>query len=236
MKTYIAAFLLTAVTITTAHANVLVPDGLQPGDMYHLVFVTEGTRDATSTDIADYNAFVQAEAERPGAITENFGIEWFAIGSTATVDARDNAVVEAPVYLLDGLTEVESDPYGFFIYDFQFKYLATGGPPVFVLSGSQDDGIASHGEALGDPNPRYTNPDWFDTFGFAGFPMPADTLGHMYALSKKLTMPIREPTTIIPGDSNLDMQFSTDDIIAVLAAGVLVQRDVEFRRVRCLAG
>ena len=55
---------------------------LNPGDTYHLVFVTEGTRDATSTDIADYNAFVKAEAERPGATTENLGINWFAIGST----------------------------------------------------------------------------------------------------------------------------------------------------------
>ena len=57
--------------------------------MYHLVLVTEGTRDATSSDIADYNAFVQAEAERDGAVTQNFGIDWFVIASTATVHARD---------------------------------------------------------------------------------------------------------------------------------------------------
>ena len=102
MGIHIAAIVAIAVATASARATVVVPDGLQAGDMYHLVFVTEGTRDATSIDIADYNAFVQAEAERSGATTENFGIDWFAIGSTAMVDARDNAVVEAPVYLLDG--------------------------------------------------------------------------------------------------------------------------------------
>lgn len=83
----------TVLAATSARAEVFVPPGLNPGDEYHLVFVTEGTRDATSHDIADHNAFVQAEAEREGATTEDFGIHWFAIGSTATVNARDNALV-----------------------------------------------------------------------------------------------------------------------------------------------
>ena len=32
----------------------VVPDGVFPGETYHYAFVTSGTRDATSTDIADY--------------------------------------------------------------------------------------------------------------------------------------------------------------------------------------
>jgi len=32
-------------------ALVVVPTGLNPGDQYRLVFVTDGTRDATSTNI-----------------------------------------------------------------------------------------------------------------------------------------------------------------------------------------
>ena len=79
-----------------------MPDGLSRGDTYHLAFVTSGTRDATSTDIADYNTFVQNEAQRAGAITKDWGIQWFAIGSTATKNAHDNAEVRAPVYMLDG--------------------------------------------------------------------------------------------------------------------------------------
>ena len=50
------------VTLGTASAVqaaiVTVPTGLNPGDQYRLVFVTSGTRDATSTNIADYNTFV----------------------------------------------------------------------------------------------------------------------------------------------------------------------------------
>ena len=39
-----------------------VPTGLNGGDQYRLVFVTSTTRDATSSDIADYNAFVNYAA------------------------------------------------------------------------------------------------------------------------------------------------------------------------------
>jgi prepilin-type N-terminal cleavage/methylation domain-containing protein len=79
------------------------PPGLQLGDVYHWMFVTHGTRDATSADIADYNAFVMAEAALNPALTgTNQGVQWYVIGSTATVHARDNAFVQGPVYLLDG--------------------------------------------------------------------------------------------------------------------------------------
>ena len=103
----LGAAVLVAMGALAARAQELLPKGLEPGDMYHLIFVTEGKRDPSSADIADYNAFVQAEATRPGALTEESGIDWFAIGSTATVNARDNAVVAGPVYLLDGLTKVD---------------------------------------------------------------------------------------------------------------------------------
>ena len=58
----------------------LVPAGLNPGDTYQLVFVTAGGHNAYSTpDIGVYNAFVQAQAELFGSITENYGIHWHAI-------------------------------------------------------------------------------------------------------------------------------------------------------------
>jgi hypothetical protein len=50
--------LTTAVMLLSAGAAsadiITQPVGLNPGDEYHLAFVTSGTRDATSTDIADY--------------------------------------------------------------------------------------------------------------------------------------------------------------------------------------
>jgi len=69
----------------------------QTGDTYHLVFVTFGTHNGISTDIGVYNAFVQAAADAAG-IGATESVTWYAIGSTVTVDAKDNAVVSAPVY------------------------------------------------------------------------------------------------------------------------------------------
>jgi hypothetical protein len=85
-----------------ALAGIFVPPQLSPGDTFHLAFITEGYRDARSVFIEDYNTFVNAEARRAGAITENFDIAWYAMASTASIAARDNARVDGPVYLLDG--------------------------------------------------------------------------------------------------------------------------------------
>ncbi len=60
-----------------------------PGDFYRLAFVTSTTRDAVPTDIADYNAFVTATAEAVPELLA-LGTTWSVIGSTASVDARDN--------------------------------------------------------------------------------------------------------------------------------------------------
>ncbi|MCB1749547.1 MAG: PEP-CTERM sorting domain-containing protein [Gammaproteobacteria bacterium] len=108
MKRRWTASLLAIATLSfTLPAAAALPDpvadfNLAPGTVYHWAFVTDGVRDATSTSIADYNAFVTAEANRPGALTAGLGVEWYAIASTATVDARDNAVVEGLVLLLNG--------------------------------------------------------------------------------------------------------------------------------------
>ena len=40
----------------------LRPPGVEAGDMFRLLFVSSGTRDATSADIAVYNGFVQGAA------------------------------------------------------------------------------------------------------------------------------------------------------------------------------
>ncbi len=69
-------------------APITIPTGLNVGDQYRLVFLTAAATTASSTNIADYNAFVQAQADASGLSA--LGTTWTAIGSTATVDARDN--------------------------------------------------------------------------------------------------------------------------------------------------
>ena len=91
-------------TFTTLSAQAItVPVGVNPGETYQLVFFTAGTTDALSTDIADYNSFVQSEAALNPALTgTDIGVTYTIIGSTSSVNANTNAAVTAPVYLIDG--------------------------------------------------------------------------------------------------------------------------------------
>ena len=63
-------------------------------------------RDALSTDIADYNTFVQTRAKAGhSAITDAMGDQFKVLGSTAAVDARDNTGTTGagvPIYWLNG--------------------------------------------------------------------------------------------------------------------------------------
>ena len=68
----------------------LIPSGLNAGDRFRLLFRTSTTRDATSTDIADYDAFVQTAASNGHADIRSHGAAFRVLGSTADVDARDN--------------------------------------------------------------------------------------------------------------------------------------------------
>jgi len=73
------------------------------GDTFHLLFVTStGGRNADSPDIGVYNQFVNTVAEGTGSAIAGYGVTWFVISSTPTVDARDNALISGPVYGLDG--------------------------------------------------------------------------------------------------------------------------------------
>ncbi|NCS23878.1 MAG: PEP-CTERM sorting domain-containing protein [Microcystis aeruginosa BS13-02] len=101
-----------------AQAFQLIPPGLNPGDKYRLVFVTDGTRNATSMNIADYNTFVNDEAHNSTTLNTAFtsaginptSIIWKVIGSTSpgtSFDAISNthtdiSDVSVPFYTLDG--------------------------------------------------------------------------------------------------------------------------------------
>lgn len=93
------------------HDSPLIPPGLGPGDSFHLVFATQGrtNRDGGGGEdnfpISHWNAFVtkEAAASTVTALQPHLAaILWEAIVSTTTVNARDNALVSAPVYRLDG--------------------------------------------------------------------------------------------------------------------------------------
>ena len=94
-----------------ADAITLVPTDLNPGDTYHLVFLTSTTIDATSPFISDYDSFVQDVADNAGTgIGSSEGFTWRAIVSTpgTATNAIDHVVQSGPVYRLDD-TRVAND-------------------------------------------------------------------------------------------------------------------------------
>jgi hypothetical protein len=70
-------------------AGIIIVPNVPAGSQYRLVFVTSGARDAKSSNIDDYNSFVQAQANLSLDLAA-LNTTWTAIGSTLTIDARDN--------------------------------------------------------------------------------------------------------------------------------------------------
>ena len=85
----------------------LIPSGLTAGTKFRLLFLTESGHSPTSTDIADYNTYVQAQAAGGHADIQDYS-SWFRVlGSTATTAARDNTETTssdtaAAIYWLNG--------------------------------------------------------------------------------------------------------------------------------------
>ena len=125
-------------------------DDFIEGRSFRLLFVTSTTRDGTSSDIADYNAFVQGRAAANGHLADLSG-EFRALASTTEgVDARDNtATVGAgvPVYWLGG--EKVADDYAD-LYDGSWdsgnaKTETGGGATGDVWTGTNSDGTKRDG-------------------------------------------------------------------------------------------
>jgi hypothetical protein len=192
-----------------AHAAPIFPF-VTPGDTYQLVFVTSTFTDATSSDIGDYNAFVQAAADAAGIGQGSTvlgvdapNISWTAIGSTSTVNARDNALVVGQVFNL--AAEVVATSFtdmwdGTLQNAIAYNEFGVGGGEGRVLTGSFADGTRDI-NCLGCQGTvrvglrGYTNTMWlhFSTIG-AISQMP------IYALSEVLDY-TGTPINVIPEPS-----------------------------------
>ncbi|MCY2976671.1 MAG: PEP-CTERM sorting domain-containing protein [Planctomycetota bacterium] len=193
------------------------PPGLLPGDKFHIAFVTAGTRNAQSPNIADYNLFVSNQATASGAITETWGVKWYAIASTQAIDARDNAFVSAPVFLLrspgpfsisklaNGFADMWDGPDiadGFTIDQFGNGVVGPG-QSRFVYTGSNDDGTQyfdrfgvtnalGSGASTGIRVGNVINPWMSANNSIATFERP------FYALSEELTVAaVPEPSSLL---------------------------------------
>jgi hypothetical protein len=183
-----------------ATAILTVPPGLNPGDQYRIVFVTSTTRDATSTDIADYNNFVNTAANAPGSLLAPLGATWSAIASTGG-DAETNigGPSSLPIYLLDGTlvangTAVLFNPaIGPTILSAAIRITETGGDYAGgVWTGTDPGGVP------GTPNAWLGSGSGLEEMGASGLTdyrwatinrdVPTDLLP-LYGISGTLTVP-----------------------------------------------
>lgn len=194
----VASVALVVTAGSVAAAPITVPTGLNPGDQYRLAFVTFTTHDAISGIIGDYNDFVTAAANAQPELFA-LGTLWFAIGSTSTVDARDNTHtnplndgVGVPIYRLDDvlIATGNADLWdGMLANALETGPDGTSPPPVPVATGSNEGGFGSGGRQIGTQIVNYGN----NTSLNAGWMFVADagytTAFMYYAISDILTVP-----------------------------------------------
>jgi hypothetical protein len=181
MRKSLAAFLFAVFTAmsprTTSAQPITIPTGLNPGDQYRLAFVTSATRDATSPNIADYNAFVTTDANSVPQLAA-LGTTWSAIASTASVDARDNTstsplidYVGAPIYTLANTLIAPFNAALWFNDILVPLNITEAGTPrpgaIQVWTGSLPGGIGYPGYPLGNSTPLNGAPTGSDnnTYG-----------------------------------------------------------------------
>ena len=141
----------------TAGPITLVPSGLASGSTYFLAFVTNGVRNAGSSNIADYDAFVTQQASLNPTLAA-LVTTWKVIGSTQTVNAIDHIGVAGPVYRLDGvlLATGEADmfdgtlnaPLNISQYG-DLVSTGTGDGGIDVWTGTTNSGLAVPNQYLG---------------------------------------------------------------------------------------
>ena len=194
------------------NADVLLPN-LPYGSQYQIAFVTADARNASSTNISDYNSFVTQEAAANPSLPTT---TWRAIASTPSVNAINNAATSAsiPIYNTHGqkiangssdfwypahLAGINYDQYG--IQEFSLAW-----------TGSNPNGSASN--PLGQLNaengyvPNYTSSQWI-SYGESA----ANNASPFYALSAPVTL-----VSTVVGDFNQDGQVTVADIQPMLVA------------------
>ena len=235
----------------------LKPSGLSAGDEFRLLFVTTGTRDGTSSKIADYNDFVFNAASRGySALRDGYADSFRALVSTSTVDARDNtgsAGGTQPIYWLGGAKAADNSAD---LYDGSVDSAASrnqfgvtvprlsGDARYIVLTGTRNDGtrgkdfpdFANRDLTLGGSDDNvlfaYDPPD-SGKFLFHGH-RPRTGVGRLYALSSvfRVASSASPPTVSVSSSresSGVTEGQSVPFRISVAGAGAGTRLDVRVK-------
>jgi hypothetical protein len=190
----------------TARAGQVLPTPprLSPGDTFRFVVVTQGTRTATSSSIANYNTFVNAQA---GAATYGGSVvTWEAIGSTSSTSAINNVgQTTTPVYLPDGTLVTTSTTSaglwsGSLLHrideDISGMGLHTGSTGVWTgtnTNGSKSANPLGNFFGVETGNTLSTNGTWVNNGAFSS---TTSGVFHMYGISQVLTA-VPEPSSFV---------------------------------------
>ena len=190
------------------HTWDLLPSDLGEGDSFRLLFVTSGTRNATSSSISDYNTFVQNAANADGvdAVLKGFRTQFNALGCTQETDGNTNTDTTftaqdkgLPIYWLNG-AKVADDYQDFYDDTWnsneprnQLGQTFTGSTEVWTGCGDDGteafDGAASRalGGPHGDNEVRSADPK-NNTRTISGINKARSEQRRLYALSPVLTV------------------------------------------------
>ena len=141
----------------------LIPSGLGAGDEFRLLFLSSTKRSIRSTNISDYNTFVQNRAAAGHTDIQDYSDTFRVLGSTDAKDARDNTGTTytssdkgVRIYWLNG--DKAADEYQDF-YDGSWDQQADAwnesgveydlSARRFVATGSSRDGTAEQSNPLG---------------------------------------------------------------------------------------
>ena len=181
----------------------LAPSGLNPGDTYHLAFVTNARRNASSGSIAVYDNFVQNAADNAGiGVGSPIGdIDWKVLGATAPVNGQTHANVQGPVFRLDDtlIATGAADLWnGSLAAPISLTEFGVDGGETRVWTGMLASGTAPFQAGLGAGRPRYgnrtsTSATWAADSGTV---WADSTLMRVYGISEALTF-VPEPGSLV---------------------------------------
>lgn len=203
----LAAFALLCGAACSEATPITLPPGLAPGTEYRILFVTSTTRQATSDDISTYNAFVTAAANAVPELAA-LGVTWTVLGSTAAVNALDNAALDpadATTQFFNtrgeriavGVTTPQTGLFGGNFTNHENRILDEFGHErnEFVFTGTLRSGFTDPNSPLGavfvrGGIPLVSHLNWteFDSF-------PQSSALYLYGISAPLAAPVPEPAT-----------------------------------------
>jgi len=206
--TFLAAFALLCGAACSQATPITLPPGLAPGTEYRILFFTSATQQATSDDISTYNALVTAAANAVPELAA-LGVTWTVLGSTAAVNALDNAALDPAdtttqffntrgERIAVGVTTPQTGLFGGNFTNHENRILDEFGHQriAFVFTGTLRSGLADPNSPLGATlvSGGFSNTNSLAWTEFDWFPQSLNNTS-LYGISAPLSSPVPEPDT-----------------------------------------